>query len=116
MLPRCVDERNYKQVPSSQTPRLGFAGCDGHNSLPSAGCIRQPALPSLVEAGPDFVPGYPARTGVKRPALAKDVPIGKFDCGRSTSQGGAIADDNSPRSEEHTSELQSLRHLVCRLL
>src|ERR1035438_3095044 len=26
----------------------------------------------------------------------------------------AIADD--PRSEEHTSELQSLRHLVCRLL
>src|SRR5437899_768221 len=23
---------------------------------------------------------------------------------------------NSPRSEEHTSELQSLRHLVCRLL
>src|SRR5205814_7740453 len=24
--------------------------------------------------------------------------------------------DNDPRSEEHTSELQSLRHLVCRLL
>src|ERR1035438_5897806 len=24
--------------------------------------------------------------------------------------------ENSPRSEEHTSELQSLRHLVCRLL
>src|ERR1035438_4310123 len=24
--------------------------------------------------------------------------------------------DRSPRSEEHTSELQSLRHLVCRLL
>src|SRR5262245_64134133 len=23
---------------------------------------------------------------------------------------------NSPRSEEHTSELQSLRHIVCRLL
>src|SRR5437899_11612822 len=26
------------------------------------------------------------------------------------------ADSNAPRSEEHTSELQSLRHLVCRLL
>src|SRR5262245_64800424 len=26
------------------------------------------------------------------------------------------APDCSPRSEEHTSELQSLRHLVCRLL
>src|SRR5205814_8322536 len=29
-------------------------------------------------------------------------------------RGGVGADD--PRSEEHTSELQSLRHLVCRLL
>src|SRR5262245_63126533 len=31
----------------------------------------------------------------------------------------AVADlngDGKPRSEEHTSELQSLRHLVCRLL
>src|SRR5258705_8984185 len=29
---------------------------------------------------------------------------------------GDIQGDSSPRSEEHTSELQSLRHLVCRLL
>src|SRR5205814_9181808 len=29
---------------------------------------------------------------------------------------GAEAVPGSPRSEEHTSELQSLRHLVCRLL
>src|SRR5262245_62275770 len=28
----------------------------------------------------------------------------------------ALADELSERSEEHTSELQSLRHLVCRLL
>src|SRR5262245_64640576 len=28
----------------------------------------------------------------------------------------AQADERRPRSEEHTSELQSLRHLVCRLL
>src|SRR5258705_13453336 len=27
-----------------------------------------------------------------------------------------VAPTGSPRSEEHTSELQSLRHLVCRLL
>src|SRR5258705_11347091 len=27
-----------------------------------------------------------------------------------------LAADRTPRSEEHTSELQSLRHLVCRLL
>src|SRR5205814_8299708 len=29
---------------------------------------------------------------------------------------GVISDLGGPRSEEHTSELQSLRHLVCRLL
>src|SRR5258705_9849434 len=29
---------------------------------------------------------------------------------------GITLDDVHPRSEEHTSELQSLRHLVCRLL
>src|SRR5262245_63714795 len=28
----------------------------------------------------------------------------------------ALATSSGPRSEEHTSELQSLRHLVCRLL
>src|SRR5262245_62873328 len=29
---------------------------------------------------------------------------------------GTVVGSGSPRSEEHTSELQSLRHLVCRLL
>src|SRR5262245_64994924 len=29
---------------------------------------------------------------------------------------GAVVQAADPRSEEHTSELQSLRHLVCRLL
>src|SRR5436853_3310645 len=29
---------------------------------------------------------------------------------------GATREEKLPRSEEHTSELQSLRHLVCRLL
>src|SRR5262245_63807932 len=31
-------------------------------------------------------------------------------------QAFAAENDSAPRSEEHTSELQSLRHLVCRLL
>src|SRR5262245_65291511 len=31
-------------------------------------------------------------------------------------RGGIAADIGRDRSEEHTSELQSLRHLVCRLL
>src|SRR5438045_666660 len=38
-------------------------------------------------------------------AFVKAIP-----CGRSN------FDEREPRSEEHTSELQSLRHLVCRLL
>src|SRR5205814_9681609 len=29
---------------------------------------------------------------------------------------GVVTQGETPRSEEHTSELQSLRHLVCRLL
>src|SRR5437899_6156350 len=35
-------------------------------------------------------------------------------CGRTSRRSGRRA--RHPRSEEHTSELQSLRHLVCRLL
>src|SRR5438045_4910746 len=36
--------------------------------------------------------------------------------GSAPPKGGAACGRNRPRSEEHTSELQSLRHLVCRLL
>src|ERR1039458_10635253 len=47
-----------------------------------------------------------------------------FDGGDNFARVGAVADDDDSadgflavlRSEEHTSELQSLRHLVCRLL
>src|SRR5437899_8673434 len=40
-------------------------------------------------------------------------------CGDEGSNGSHVVNpfaDAEPRSEEHTSELQSLRHLVCRLL
>src|ERR1039458_9892644 len=36
--------------------------------------------------------------------------------GQSQTSGAAPGVDGGGRSEEHTSELQSLRHLVCRLL
>src|SRR5438045_4291025 len=42
-----------------------------------------------------------------RDSVFPDLPIGV---------GGQYSDRFSDRSEEHTSELQSLRHLVCRLL
>src|SRR5205814_9049587 len=54
----------------------------------------------------DFVRPPP---GPERPARAPT------NCGRSTSR--STREPRVPlRSEEHTSELQSLRHLVCRLL
>src|SRR5438045_6180546 len=50
--------------------------------------------------------------------LAKIVGSRNFCCGRlrPTAGGWAAALRRAARSEEHTSELQSLRHLVCRLL
>src|SRR5262245_65015794 len=41
--------------------------------------------------------------------VAAELPAGRFD-------GGVGLPRRHLRSEEHTSELQSLRHLVCRLL
>src|SRR5437899_9582619 len=51
-------------------------------------------------------PGRPGRRGGPRDRRHSD----RSDCRRC----GVVA--QKPRSEEHTSELQSLRHLVCRLL
>src|SRR3989441_2640729 len=55
------------------------------------------------------------------PVATRDgVPIRVQDVGRATLGGapreGIVAKDTADRSEEHTSELQSLAYLVCRLL
>src|ERR1035438_1994928 len=52
-------------------------------------------------------PGYSEPAGICSASSA--------DPGEPTADGGQPAAD-ADRSEEHTSELQSLRHLVCRLL
>src|SRR5262245_62949554 len=44
-------------------------------------------------------------------AAALDLTVGQV-----MTRNVATCDDDESRSEEHTSELQSLRHLVCRLL
>src|SRR2546425_2072852 len=60
----------------------------------------------LPERAHGYVPGEPAyRYGAARPCAA---PRGSLGCGRRIRE--------RPRSEEHTSELQSLAYLVCRLL
>src|SRR5258705_5584894 len=46
-------------------------------------------------------------------AVGADVAVLDHRADRGT---GGVGDAGAERSEEHTSELQSLRHLVCRLL
>src|SRR5258705_9207616 len=50
-------------------------------------------------------------------SLAAGTPVaGAVTCRRPQCRSPAAAEGGPQRSEEHTSELQSLRHLVCRLL
>src|SRR5258705_8011816 len=49
------------------------------------------------------------------PAAGFDLTVAKAGTGSGTVVSTPVPDP-VPRSEEHTSELQSLRHLVCRLL
>src|SRR5687767_15290617 len=46
-----------------------------------------------------------------RSASVRSTPVGPAACGSA-----AVGPDGGGRSEEHTSELQSLAYLVCRLL
>src|SRR5205814_5596960 len=51
--------------------------------------------------------------------FGKDVIVPHEDIDQASAEGDALRlrlDQADLRSEEHTSELQSLRHLVCRLL
>src|SRR5436853_4403797 len=82
---------------------------------------------SLVEGGAEHVGGDGfINGGLDGPAAFAGIGdlAGELRQGRVVEQGGGgqveqpRGDDAAapPRSEEHTSELQSLRHLVCRLL
>src|SRR2546422_6918064 len=58
-------------------------------------------------------------TTLFRSALCQAAGAGRRHVGRSAGRWGAAhrpQDSERPRSEEHTSELQSRLHLVCRLL
>src|SRR2546425_13182159 len=65
----------------------------------------------IVEGGPDgFLAGEP-----ELPALANELGIGDHIVSQQA-RGTALWTGKALRSEEHTSELQSLAYLVCRLL
>src|ERR1039458_10848171 len=57
-----------------------------------------------------------ATTEIYTLSLHDALPISGRPRSVGTVRPGGTAADRDPRSEEHTSELQSLRHLVCRLL
>src|SRR5205814_2641021 len=61
------------------------------------------------------VPDVPAYLAMPRACGANTAPIAFAEVYLALQNGTVEAQEN-PRSEEHTSELQSLRHLVCRLL
>src|SRR5437899_8800792 len=74
-----------------------------------------------------FFFNHPATTEIYTLSLHDALPISAAFCARSAyrqnrraarnrSGRAASQDARAGRSEEHTSELQSLRHLVCRLL
>src|SRR3712207_7010591 len=68
----------------------------------------------LVAIGSEVVGEVPAEVGLRR-AVGRPVVVGQVEVGDAQVE-GAAQDGPLPRSEEHTSELQSRQYLVCRLL
>src|SRR5262249_61164913 len=89
-------------------------------SLPPFPTRRSSDLLRHLRSASERLPGGAARLeGVPpRPARARNRPEVKFVKPRSRRCCPAVrrAEPRPPRSEEHTSELQSLTNLVCRLL
>src|SRR5437899_5536468 len=59
---------------------------------------------------------FPYTTLFRSPETTRRIARGRSVWGAKTENNNCFWGTNSRRSEEHTSELQSLRHLVCRLL
>src|SRR5258705_5749454 len=76
--------------------------------------IRRPPRSTLFPYTTLFRSYEPVSSRAPRPACA---PVGSSPTIAPTSPAAMpTRSDGNRRSEEHTSELQSLRHLVCRLL
>src|SRR5438045_5998168 len=72
---------------------------------------------SLHDALPIYLGVPVAHVGAARDGRRERLDVRRLDRGgRGGAHGGAAHRPSPGRSEEHTSELQSLRHLVCRLL
>src|SRR5690606_41320998 len=103
------------------SPLLIRSLCPGSARLPFLSVIRRPPGSTLFpyttlfrshHAGVGAFPADPAGRGGK-PATAPD---GRRRAGRAAAVPPHSPARRRPRSEEHTSELQSRENLVCRLL
>src|SRR2546422_5156033 len=85
--------------------------------------LRTPGVKRLCydeDAAPDPQPGHDRRDArvdghAEHPNLPYQVPIG-IERGHDPIEAVPLLGHGDARSEEHTSELQSRLHLVCRLL
>src|ERR1035441_2175902 len=92
------------------TPDQGYAKPGVTSPVTRRACLLPSAPPGTTSSFATDLP--PAIWSVER-----IQPAPNLDCGGPSCSKSLIQPDSDPaRSEEHTSELQSLRHLVCRLL
>src|SRR5437899_7593839 len=68
--------------------------------------VLDPKVTTPHRAYFDALVGFPELTAKENPKRPEELAVRPIE----------VVDDHTVRSEEHTSELQSLRHLVCRLL
>src|SRR3989449_1018726 len=93
------------------------AAAGGGAAPPAPGPAATPPAPS----GPDVLAGQPTGTGPAAVLRIEPPTVYLLPSENTRVAPRALKDDGSPaapvaRSEEHTSELQSRLHLVCRLL
>src|ERR1035438_10602042 len=93
----------------AETPSVGPRCAGPHGT----GNIREPPTGATPQCP------WSSRAGARAVSAESASTWLPFACRTSSGTPGSIPSDDSShryRSEEHTSELQSLRHLVCRLL
>src|SRR5215831_14123685 len=97
----------------AQRPFSALLSCAGVASYLVHGLVAR------FPAGPFFFFNDTATTEIYTLSLHDALPISSTSCSvrsRKCTASHCTRRPPTPRSEEHTSELQSLRHLVCRLL
>src|ERR1039458_1087732 len=97
--------------------RRGRKGVCGYLDSRSYGLWPlQKARPAPLQTGKLDVTYRKAPTEREKQAVPMALPLVDADDGAGQGWRGGRPKKDGLRSEEHTSELQSLRHLVCRLL